>query len=69
MWAYPNKIYTQNNIARRFQLEHEIVIFQQDSLNSWILFSFQEYFITGQIVVIKLQNKISLLSRLEILFT
>ena len=33
MWAYLKKIYSQNNTARRFQLEHEIAIFQQDSLS------------------------------------
>jgi len=33
MWDYLKKIYNQNNTARRFQLEHEIAIFQQDSLS------------------------------------
>ncbi|KAK2396270.1 putative mitochondrial protein [Trifolium repens] len=33
MWKYLEKIYSQNNTARRFQLEHEIAIFQQESLS------------------------------------
>ena len=33
MWDYLKKIYNQNNTAQRFQLDHEIVIFQQDSLS------------------------------------
>jgi len=33
MWDYLKKIYSQNNTARRFQLEHDIAIFQQDSLS------------------------------------
>ncbi|KAH1215196.1 hypothetical protein GmHk_13G036395 [Glycine max] len=33
MWGYLKKIYNQNNTARMFQLEHEIVIFQHDSLS------------------------------------
>lgn len=33
MWDYLQKIYSQNNTARRFQLEHEIAIFQQESLS------------------------------------
>jgi len=33
MRAYLKKIYSQNNTTRRFQLEHEIVIFQWDSLS------------------------------------
>src|SRR4051812_17921189 len=33
MWAYLKKVYSQNNAARRFQLEHDIAISQQDSLS------------------------------------
>lgn len=33
MWTYLKKIYSQNNTARRFQLEHDIAIFQQESLS------------------------------------
>jgi transposase InsO family protein len=33
MWAYLKKIYGQNNAARRFQLEHDIANFKQDSLS------------------------------------
>ena len=33
MWAYLKKIYGQNNTARRFQLEYDIAILQQDSLS------------------------------------
>ena len=33
MWAYLKKIYSQNNTARRFQLEHDIANFQQESLS------------------------------------
>jgi hypothetical protein len=33
MWDYLKKVYSQNNAARRFQLEHEIAIFQQESLS------------------------------------
>jgi len=33
MWDYLKKIYNQNNTAHRFQLEHEIAIFQHDSLS------------------------------------
>ncbi|CAB4313587.1 unnamed protein product [Prunus armeniaca] len=33
MWTYLKKIYSQRNTARRFQLEHELAAFQQDSLS------------------------------------
>ncbi|KAH0983227.1 hypothetical protein GBA52_010404 [Prunus armeniaca] len=33
MWTYLKKIYSQQNIARWFQLEHELAAFQQDSLS------------------------------------
>ncbi|XP_014496993.1 uncharacterized protein LOC106758580 [Vigna radiata var. radiata] len=33
MWSYLKKIYSQNNAARRFQLEHNIANFKQDSLS------------------------------------
>ena len=33
MWEYPEKVYSQNNSARRFQLEHEISVYQQESLS------------------------------------
>ncbi|WVZ17516.1 hypothetical protein V8G54_010498 [Vigna mungo] len=33
MWSYLQKIYSQNNAARRFQLEHNIANFKQDSLS------------------------------------
>lgn len=32
MWDFLKKIYSQNNTARRFQLEHEIAMSQQESL-------------------------------------
>jgi len=32
MWNYLKKVYNQNNAARRFQLEHDIALFKQDSL-------------------------------------
>jgi hypothetical protein len=38
MWNYLNKIYNQDNTARRFQLEYEIANFTQGSL------SIEEYF-------------------------
>ncbi|RVW39609.1 hypothetical protein CK203_090609 [Vitis vinifera] len=38
MWAYLKKVYHQDNDARRFQLEHAIVMFQHDSL------SIQDYY-------------------------
>ena len=33
MWKYLQKLYSQHNTARRFQLEHELAIIQQDSLS------------------------------------
>jgi len=33
MWNYLKKVYNQNNAARRFQLEHDITLFKQDSLS------------------------------------
>ena len=33
MWTYLKKIYSQQNTARRFQLEHELSTLQQDSLS------------------------------------
>ena len=33
MWEYLEIIYSQNNSARRFQLEHEISVYQQESLS------------------------------------
>lgn len=33
MWDFLKKIYSQNNAARRFQLEHDIAISQQESLS------------------------------------
>ena len=33
MWNYLKKVYNQNNAARRFQLEHDIALFKQDSLS------------------------------------
>jgi len=33
MWTYLKKLYSQQNTARRFQLEHELITFQQDSLS------------------------------------
>ncbi|WVZ03113.1 hypothetical protein V8G54_023919 [Vigna mungo] len=33
MWSYLQKFYSQNNAARRFQLEHNIANFKQDSLS------------------------------------
>ncbi|XP_071718412.1 uncharacterized protein [Rutidosis leptorrhynchoides] len=33
MWEHLKKLHSQNNTARRFQLEHEIDIIQQDSLS------------------------------------
>ncbi|CAL8168003.1 unnamed protein product [Prunus armeniaca] len=33
MWTYLKKIYSQQNTARWFQLEHELAAFQQDSLS------------------------------------
>ncbi|XP_071728389.1 uncharacterized protein [Rutidosis leptorrhynchoides] len=33
MWEHLKKLHSQNNTARRFQLEHEIAIIQQDSLS------------------------------------
>ncbi|XP_039687391.1 uncharacterized protein [Medicago truncatula] len=33
MWDYLKKVYNQNNAARRFQLEHDIALFKQDSLS------------------------------------
>jgi hypothetical protein len=38
MWNYLNKVYNQDNTARRFQLEYEIGNFTQGSL------SIEEYF-------------------------
>ena len=38
MWAYFKKVYYQDNDARRFQLEHAIVMFQHGSL------SIQDYY-------------------------
>jgi len=32
MWNYLKKVYNQNNTARRFQLEHDIALFKQNSL-------------------------------------
>ena len=40
MWAYLKRVYHQDNDARRFQLEHAIVMFQHDSL------SIQDYYST-----------------------
>ena len=61
---YLKKIYNQNNTTRRFQLEHEIAIFQQDSLSISIFYShfmnlwakytdiiYKDFSIKGQIVV------------------
>ena len=31
MWNYLKKVYSQNNEARRFQLEHDIATFKQES--------------------------------------
>jgi hypothetical protein len=39
MWDYLKKVYSQNNAARRFQLEHEIAIFQQESLSIYEFYS------------------------------
>lgn len=33
MWTYLKKVYSQQSNARRFQLEHELSILQQDSLS------------------------------------
>jgi len=33
MWEYLKRSYSQNNSARRFQLEHEISVFQQESFS------------------------------------
>jgi DnaJ family protein C protein 7 len=33
MWTYLKKIYSQQNTARQFQLEHELGTLQQDSLS------------------------------------
>lgn len=33
MWNHLKKLYSQNNNARRFQLEHELATLQQDSLS------------------------------------
>jgi len=39
MWNYLKKVYTQNNAARRFQLEHDIALFKQDSLSIFEFYS------------------------------
>lgn len=39
MWEHLKKLYSQNNTARRFQLEHELASLQQDSLSIFDFYS------------------------------
>jgi len=39
MWEYLEKYYSQNNGARRFRLEHEIAVFQHESLSNFEFYS------------------------------
>ena len=39
MWTYLKKVYSQQNTARRFQLEHELATLQQDSLSIFDFYS------------------------------
>jgi len=39
MWEYLEKIYSQNNSAPRFQLEHELLVYPQESLSIYEFYS------------------------------